>query len=107
MAVTKAELSETLMEEHGLAKRDAKGMVDEVFEVIRHCLEEGVSVKVSRFGKFELRDKGERPGRNPKTGEDVSISARRVVTFKPGQKLRARIETFEGVIDEEETLDEV
>jgi integration host factor subunit alpha len=53
-------------------------------------------VKLSGFGNFELRDKSSRPGRNPKTGEDIPISARRVVTFKPGQKLKARVETYAG-----------
>ena len=67
-------------------------MVDNFFEEIRLSLESGNKVKLSGFGSFELRDKSSRPGRNPKTGESVAISARRVVAFKPGQKLRARVE---------------
>lgn len=96
MAVTKAELCEGLINDLHLNRRDAKELVECLFELVRHSLEAGTSVKISGFGNFELRDKSERPGRNPKTGQGVSISARRVVTFKPGQKLRARVEHYEG-----------
>ncbi|TKB45853.1 integration host factor subunit alpha [Thalassotalea mangrovi] len=92
MALTKAEVSEHLYEQLGLSKRDAKMMVEEFFEEIRACLESGEQVKLSGFGNFDLRVKNERPGRNPKTGEDIPISARKVVTFRPGQKLKARVE---------------
>lgn len=92
MAVTKLDLAERLFETLGLNKREAKEFVDRFFEEIRIALESGQSVKLSGFGNFELRDKGERPGRNPKTGEEIPISARRVVTFRPGQKLRARVD---------------
>lgn len=92
MALTKAEIAEHLFEKVGLNKKDAKDMVEMFFEEIRSALESGEQVKLSGFGNFELRDKAERPGRNPKTGEDIPISARRVVTFRPGQKLKARVE---------------
>ncbi|WP_068545544.1 integration host factor subunit alpha [Thalassotalea crassostreae] len=92
MALTKAEVSEHLYEELGLSKRDAKVLVEEFFEQIRSCLEAGEQVKLSGFGNFDLRVKNERPGRNPKTGEDIPISARKVVTFRPGQKLKSRVE---------------
>lgn len=92
MALTKAELAEALFEQLGFNKREAKEFVDAFFEEIRGTLEEGDYVKLSGFGNFELRDKSQRPGRNPKTGEEIPISARRVVTFRPGQKLRARVE---------------
>lgn len=92
MALTKAEVSEHLYEELGLSKRDAKLLVEEFFEEIRGSLERGVQVKLSGFGNFDLRTKNERPGRNPKTGEDIPISARKVVTFRPGQKLKNRVE---------------
>lgn len=92
MALTKAEISEHLYEELGLSKRDAKLMVEEFFEQIRESLESGEQVKLSGFGNFDLRVKNERPGRNPKTGEDIPISARKVVTFRPGQKLKTRVE---------------
>ncbi|HZP12236.1 MAG TPA: integration host factor subunit alpha [Nevskiaceae bacterium] len=96
MALTKAELAEALFEQLGLNKREAKDFVDLFFEEIRASLESGEQVKLSGFGNFELRDKNQRPGRNPKTGEEIPISARRVVTFRPGQKLRLRVETDAG-----------
>lgn len=92
MALTKADLAEHLFTHLGLSKRDSKEMVEAFFEEIRRSLEQGEQVKISGFGNFELRNKGERPGRNPKTGEDIPISARRVVTFRPGQKLKSRVE---------------
>ncbi|WP_026352958.1 MULTISPECIES: integration host factor subunit alpha [Solimonas] len=92
MALTKAELAEALFEDLGLNKREAKEFVDLFFEEIRERLEAGKEVKLSGFGNFELRSKNQRPGRNPKTGEEIPISARRVVTFRPGQKLRLRVE---------------
>jgi len=79
-----------------LNKREAKEIVEMFFEEIRASLESNEQVKLSGFGNFELRDKGERPGRNPKTGEEIPISPRRVVTFKPGQKLKARVEKYAG-----------
>ena len=92
MALTKADIAEHLFTQLGLSKRDAKDMVEAFFEEIRQSLEQGEQVKISGFGNFELRTKSERPGRNPKTGEDIPISARRVVTFRPGQNLKARVE---------------
>ena len=93
-ALTKAEMAEQLFEELGLNKREAKEIVEAFFEEIRLSLESNEQVKISGFGNFDLRDKSSRPGRNPKTGQDIPISARRVVTFKPGQKLKARVETY-------------
>ncbi|MCH9829073.1 MAG: integration host factor subunit alpha [Pseudomonadota bacterium] len=93
MALTKAELAEALFAQLGLNKREAKEFVDLFFEDVRAALESGDQVKLSGFGNFELRDKNQRPGRNPKTGEEIPISARRVVTFRPGQKLRLRVES--------------
>ncbi|MBU0791091.1 MAG: integration host factor subunit alpha [Polycyclovorans sp.] len=92
MALTKAELAEALFDDLGLNKREAKEFVDLFFETLRNCLEKGDEVKLSGFGNFELRTKNSRPGRNPKTGEEIPISARRVVTFRPGQKLRLRVD---------------
>ncbi|RUO62254.1 integration host factor subunit alpha [Pseudidiomarina insulisalsae] len=91
MALTKADMAEHLFEKFGINKRDAKHLVENFFEEIRRTLEQGEEVKLSGFGNFELRTKSERPGRNPKTGEDIPISARRVVTFRPGQKLKQRV----------------
>jgi integration host factor subunit alpha len=96
MALTKAGLAELLFDEVGLNKREAKELVEIFFEEIRHALENGENVKLSGFGNFELRDKSQRPGRNPKTGEEIPITARRVVTFRPGQKLKARVEVHAG-----------
>lgn len=96
MALTKAEMAEHLFEELGLNKREAKEMVEMFFEEIRMSLENGRQVKLSGFGNFDLREKKQRPGRNPKTGEEIPISARRVVTFRPGQKLKARVEAYAG-----------
>ena len=95
--LTKAELAELLFEQVGLNKREAKDMVDTFFDEIRQALERGESVKLSGFGNFQLRDKPQRPGRNPKTGEAIPISARRVVTFHASQKLKAHIESLEAV----------
>lgn len=94
MTLTKAELSEALAQHTHIQKGEAKELVDYVFEEIRRALQNGEEVKISGFGNFELKDKKKRPGRNPKTGEEVEIGARRVVTFKPGQKLKDRVEHF-------------
>lgn len=99
MALTKADLAEKLHEELGLNKREAKELVEMFFEEICATLEAGVQVKLSGFGNFHLRNKNERPGRNPKTGEDIPISARRVVTFRSGQKLKTRVEAYAGAVD--------
>lgn len=91
-ALTKADIALHLTEKLGLNNREAKELVEAFFEDIRTALGNGDDVKLSGFGNFVLRKKNERPGRNPKTGEDKVISARTVVTFRPGQKLRARID---------------
>ena len=99
MALTKAELVENLLQEYPLInKRDAKELVDQFFEEIKTALEAGNAVKLSGFGNFDLRNKSERPGRNPRTGEETPISARRVVTFRPGQKLKVRVEANEPLV---------
>ena len=91
MTVTKADLANTLFEQLGLNKREAKEFVELFFETIRESLENGESVKLSGFGSFSVRDKRSRPGRNPKTGEDVPVTPRRVVTYKASQKVKDRI----------------
>ena len=96
MTLTKVEFAESIFDEIGLNKREAKDMVELFFEEIKNSLEQGIQVKISGFGKFELRDKASRPGRNPKTGEEIPITARRVVTFRCGQKLKARVEAYIG-----------
>src|SRR3954463_14728562 len=92
MTLTKAELADLLFEKVGLNKREAKDMVEAFFEEIRGALERGESVKLSGFDTSQLREKPQRPGRNPKTGEEIPISARRVVTFHASQKLKAMVE---------------
>ncbi|TMG79960.1 MAG: integration host factor subunit alpha [Betaproteobacteria bacterium] len=92
MTLTKAELADLLFEQLGLNKREAKDMVERFFEEVRVALEAGDSVKLSGFGNFQLREKPTRPGRNPKTGEEIPITARRVVTFHASQKLKAMVE---------------
>lgn len=94
MALTKADIIEHLHDEIGLNKREAKEVVELFFEQIRASLEKGEQVKLSGFGNFSLRDKAARPGRNPITGEAAPITARRVVTFHAGQKLRSRVENI-------------
>jgi integration host factor subunit alpha len=91
-ALTKQDLSERLCSDYGLSNRAAKQLVEVFFESIRQSLENNYEVKLSSFGNFDLKNKNPRPGRNPKTGEEVPISARRVVTFKAGQKLKQRVE---------------
>ena len=93
MSLTKADMAEMLFDELGLNKREAKEIVEQFFEEVKVALESGNQVKLSGFGNFLIRKKSERPGRNPKTGEEIPISARRVVTFRPGQKLKIRVET--------------
>ncbi|MBS0315155.1 MAG: integration host factor subunit alpha [Burkholderiales bacterium] len=91
-SVTKAELADVLFERLGLNKREAKDMVDYFFEEVREALARGEDVKLSGFGIFNLREKSQRPGRNPKTGEEIPITARRVVTFHASNKLKAQVD---------------
>ncbi len=92
MTITKAELADLLFEKVGLNKREAKDMVEAFFDEVRKALEIGDSVKLSGFGNFQLRDKPQRPGRNPKTGQEIPITARRVVTFHASHKLKSSVE---------------
>lgn len=96
MALTKADMVEKLIADVGLHRKDAKDLVEEFFETIKTALVQGAPIKLSGFGNFDLRDKRQRPGRNPKTGEEIPVSARRVVTFKAGQKLKARVEEHQA-----------
>lgn len=92
MTLTKQDIAKNLMDKLALEKDCAKKFVDTFFEGMRSALAKGDNVKLSSFGNFELRTKSSRPGRNPKTGESIPVSARRVVVFKAGQKLRKRVE---------------
>jgi integration host factor subunit alpha len=104
MTLTKAELADLLFEQLGLNKREAKDMVERFFEEVRTALEEGRSVKLSGFDNFQLREKPQRPGRNPKTGEEIPITARRVVTFHASQKLKAMVEAASHARDQSSQL---
>ena len=90
LAITKADLVEMLHDRIGFSKKEARELVETSLDEIRSALADGEEVKLSGFGKFELRDKPPRPGRNPKTGDEVTISARRVVNFRPSQVLKGR-----------------
>jgi integration host factor subunit alpha len=90
--LTKAELAEMLFERVGLNKREAKDMVESFFEEVRTALQKGDGVKLSGFGNFHLRDKPQRPGRNPKTGDKVELTGKYVPHFKPGKELRERVD---------------
>lgn len=100
MAVTKADLIDNLFNTLGINKREAKEIVELLFEEMCVALEQGEDIKLSGFGVFALRDKNARPGRNPKTGEEVMIPPRRVVTFRVGEKLKSRVETYAGTEDQ-------
>ena len=96
MALTKADIAERLFQGIGITKREAKEIVELYFHNICVALKSAQQVKLSGFGNYELHDKKARPGRNPKTGQEIPVSARRVVTFRSGQKLRARVEKYAG-----------
>jgi integration host factor subunit alpha len=91
-ALTKAQLAELLFDRIGLNKRESKDMVDAFFDLVHERLVEGEDVKISGFGNFQIRTKGARPGRNPRTGEAIPIEARRVVTFHASQKLKEQLQ---------------
>ena len=91
MALTKADLVDTIHEKIGFSKKEAADMVELIFDTIKGALTEGDKIKISGFGNFVVREKRSRTGRNPQTGQAIEISARRVLTFKPSQVLRAEV----------------
>ena len=95
--LTKSDMIEHLMHNLNLTRQEGRCLVENFFDELSESLIEGKEVKLSGLGNFELKDKNSRPGRNPKTGEPVAVSARRVVTFKTGQKFRQKVE--EQLID--------
>ena len=99
MALTKEDMAESLFNELGLNKREARELVELYFHQLVACLAVGEPVKLSGFGNFDLRDKKERPGRNPRTGEKIPVPARRVVTFRPAKKLQARVKAYAGTAE--------
>ncbi len=96
MGLTRADMAESLFNELGLNRKEARELIDSYFEELTASLAVGENVRLSGFGNFDLRDKKSRPGRNPQTGEKVPITARRVVTFRPGQKLKAQVQAYAG-----------
>jgi len=91
MALTKANLVDHMFQKLGINVREAKDLVDAVFDEIKHALESGQQVKLSSFGNFNLLEKKQRPGRNPKSGEVILVTPRWVVTFSASLKLKAQI----------------
>ena len=96
MSLTRTDMAESLFNEMGLNMNESRELIDLFFQELVACLAVGENVRLSGFGNFDLRDKVARPGRNPKTGEEIPITARRVVTFRAGNKLRARVEAYAG-----------
>ena len=91
--MTKADIVETIYEKVGFSRKESAEIVDLVFDLIKETLENGEKIKISGFGNFIVREKRSRKGRNPQTGDEIQISARRVLTFKPSQVLRKALNT--------------
>jgi len=89
--MTKAEIAERIAQQCGYSKKESQDLLESVFSIMKNTLESGEDLKISGFGKFEVRQKRDRKGRNPHTGETITIEARRVLTFKPSSVLRASI----------------
>ncbi|MCD6269834.1 MAG: integration host factor subunit alpha [Deltaproteobacteria bacterium] len=89
--MTKADMVGLVYERIGVSKREAASMVESIFDIIKESLEKGENVKISGFGSFNLREKKPRRGRNPQTGEEITISARRVLSFKSSNVLRDQL----------------
>ena len=96
MALTKADIVDSLHEREGVSKKEASELVELVFETMKQTLAQGEKIKISGFGNFVIRDKRARMGRNPQTGQSIEISARRVLTFRPSQVLRAEVNAALG-----------
>lgn len=92
MTLTKAEITEHLVQELELSRKEAKSLIEAFFEEIRSALARGEPIKLSGFGNFAVRDKRERPGRNPRTGEECPVMALRVVTFHAGTTFKNRVQ---------------
>ncbi len=105
MAMTKADIVEALYQKVGFSKKEASDLVELVFESLKSSLAQGTKIKISGFGNFVVREKRSRVGRNPQTGESIEISARRVLTFRPSQVLRAEVNaSMEGKTLDAKTL---
>ena len=93
MALTKADIVEKLRATENMSKKDAFDLVEAAFEVMRQVIESSENLKIPRFGNFEVKEKNARKGRNPKSGEPLTIAARRVLTFKPSPVLKQQIDS--------------
>jgi len=103
--MTKADIVEALYQKVGFSKKEASDLVELVFESLKSSLAQGTKIKISGFGNFVVREKRPRVGRNPQTGESIEISARRVLTFRPSQVLRAEVNaSMEGKTLDAKTL---
>jgi integration host factor subunit alpha len=98
--LTKAELSELLFDNLGLNKRESKDMVEAFFDILHDALVSGDDIKLTGFGNFNIRRKAPRPGRNPRTGESIPITARNVVTFHASHKLKSLVQGETGTDEE-------
>ena len=97
MAMTKAEIIEKIYEKVGFSKKESAEIVELVFDTMKETLEKGEKIKISGFGNFVVREKRPRIGRNPQTGEEIEISARRVLTFRPSQVLKTALNRDTGI----------
>lgn len=106
--ITKADIVEQVYERIGFSKKEAIDLVELVFGTIKEVLEQGEKVKISGFGNFVVRSKKARLGRNPQTGDQITISARHVLTFKPSQVLKAMLngESLEGITEDDDDNEE-
>ena len=91
--MTKADIIENIYEKLGLSKKESAELVEMVFDIMKDTLENGEKIKIAGFGNFVVKEKANRRGRNPQTGEEIVITARKILTFKPSQVLKASINT--------------
>jgi integration host factor subunit alpha len=91
VAMTKADIVEKIYEKVGISKKESAELVEQVFDLIKVTLEAGEKIKIAGFGNFIVKEKADRRGRNPQTGDEIVISARKILTFKPSQVLKAEI----------------
>jgi integration host factor subunit alpha len=89
--MTKADMVEKIYEKVGFSKKESAELVEAVFDIIKGTLEKGEKIKIAGFGNFVVKEKADRRGRNPQTGEEITITARKILTFKPSQVLKATI----------------
>lgn len=89
--MTKADIVEKIYDKIGFSKKESAELVDKVFDIIKETLEDGEKIKIAGFGNFVVKEKADRRGRNPQTGEEITITARKILTFKPSQVLKTTL----------------